>query len=188
MIKQHTPGPYSIHYWHSRDDSGIMYEGNNNGVEIYSAQGVERHFKIVADKKHLGASRTFGSFEGCHIAKIDIVPDGLTETDSYDEALANALLLKASPQLLSACKAAKEWIDQFGEHAPIIFGGEAELSNQLWEAIHAAELYFPDAETESEVGSMRYWRNSESGTVIAMPNSPGEIWYEIEIDEYEVES
>jgi hypothetical protein len=38
-------------------------------------------------------------------------------------------------ELLSACQAAYEWLDKFGAHAPIQFGGEAELSEQLCAAL-----------------------------------------------------
>lgn len=41
-------------------------------------------------------------------------------------------------QLADACQAALDWINRFGEHAPIVFGGEAQLAQQLAAAL--AEL------------------------------------------------
>lgn len=40
--------------------------------------------------------------------------------------------------LLSAAQEAYDWLDRFGEHAPIVFGGEAEVSGSLYEAIQMA--------------------------------------------------
>ncbi len=33
--------------------------------------------------------------------------------------------------LLEVCEKAREWLDRFGAHSPTIFGGEAELDEQL---------------------------------------------------------
>jgi hypothetical protein len=54
-------------------------------------------------------------------------------------------------ELLAACEAAKEWIDLFGEHAPITFGGEAELSDQLTAAINKAK-----AESAWQIGDLSF--------------------------------
>lgn len=50
-----------------------------------------------------------------------------------------ALLLKAAPALKTAAINAVAWLDRFGEHAPIVFGGEADLSTELQAAIDLAE-------------------------------------------------
>ncbi len=50
-----------------------------------------------------------------------------------------AQLLKAAPALKKAAKSAASWLDRFGEHAPIAFGGEAELSEELQAAINLSE-------------------------------------------------
>lgn len=55
-----------------------------------------------------------------------------------EEEQANARLLAAAPELLAACQAALDWIDRFGEHAPIMFGGEADVAQALEAAIAAA--------------------------------------------------
>lgn len=57
----------------------------------------------------------------------------------HTEATANGHLIAAAPALLEACEAAANWIARFGEHAPIIFGGEAELSELLRAAIVRAK-------------------------------------------------
>lgn len=92
---KHTPGPWNIHEWQEAE-SGVTYKGEENGVEKYTGQISQAHFKVVADKSLLGESQTFGSFEGCHIAKLDIAYEG------RDEALANARLIAAAPDLLEA--------------------------------------------------------------------------------------
>lgn len=55
------------------------------------------------------------------------------------EFLADCKLMAAAPELMEACKAAMDWIDKFGEHAPIQFGGEAELYQQLRAALAKAK-------------------------------------------------
>ena len=60
-------------------------------------------------------------------------------TDSFDleEEIDN--LRQQNAQLLEACKAALNWLNEFGEHAPVMFGGEGELAEQLRAAIAEAE-------------------------------------------------
>jgi len=53
-------------------------------------------------------------------------------------AKGNATLWAAAPDLLEACEAALNWVNDFGEHAPIQFGGEAELAESLQAAIAKA--------------------------------------------------
>jgi hypothetical protein len=48
-------------------------------------------------------------------------------------------LIEAAPNLLAACEQALDWLHGFGEHAPIEFGGEAELEAQLLAAIAKAK-------------------------------------------------
>jgi len=52
---------------------------------------------------------------------------------------ANANLIAAAPEMYEACKQAYDWLGRFGEHAPITFGGEAELATILDNAIAKAE-------------------------------------------------
>lgn len=37
-------------------------------------------------------------------------------------------------ELEAACEAAMDWLNEFGEHAPITFGGEQEVYDQLYNA------------------------------------------------------
>lgn len=52
-----------------------------------------------------------------------------------EEVAANMILMAAAPDLMAACEAAMNWIDRLGEHAPMIFDGEAAVSDQLYAAI-----------------------------------------------------
>jgi hypothetical protein len=52
----------------------------------------------------------------------------------------NRELLKDKEQLTRACVAAREWLGRFGEHAPIVFGGEQQLDDTLREALDKAAL------------------------------------------------
>ena len=44
-------------------------------------------------------------------------------------------LKEQNGKLKDACTAAYNWLDRFGQHAPITFGGEAELSKKLSNAL-----------------------------------------------------
>lgn len=54
-------------------------------------------------------------------------------------ARADATLIAATPQLLAACRQARDWLGRFAAHAPIHFGGEVELIDVLDRAIGVAE-------------------------------------------------
>lgn len=60
---------------------------------------------------------------------------------TIDEAEVNARLIAAAPDLLAACEAAHDWVTQFCEHAPIVFGGETDLAEQLLAALAKAVDY-----------------------------------------------
>lgn len=47
-------------------------------------------------------------------------------------------LVAAAPELLAACQAALDWLDRFGEHAPLQFGDEARVVRALEAAIATA--------------------------------------------------
>lgn len=49
-----------------------------------------------------------------------------------------ALEANVVQDLVSACESALTWLGQFAEHAPVIFGGEAELAAQLQSVIAKA--------------------------------------------------
>jgi hypothetical protein len=90
----YTPGPWKVNYW-SHQDSGISSLGEKDGINYYAGSAIETDgIGIRADVKHLSHSRTYGSFEGCHVADITIAYKGKTE------AIANARLIAASPELL----------------------------------------------------------------------------------------
>jgi len=38
-------------------------------------------------------------------------------------------------ELAKACQEARDWLNKFGEHAPIVFGGEPELDKILCDAL-----------------------------------------------------
>lgn len=59
--------------------------------------------------------------------------------DRDDEVNANAHLIAAAPDLLASCQFALDWVNRIGEHAPIQFGGEAEVAAQLRASIAKAE-------------------------------------------------
>lgn len=50
--------------------------------------------------------------------------------------------------LLEACKKSLDWLSQFAEHAPIEFGGEAELGHRLQDVIAKAE---PPNDKENQI-------------------------------------
>jgi|SRR5581483_4340967 len=58
--------------------------------------------------------------------------------DRDTEVVANTRLIAAAPQLLAAAEVARDWFDRFGANAPIVFGGEAEVWQQLSNAIARA--------------------------------------------------
>lgn len=60
------------------------------------------------------------------------------EAITKDEMHANARLIAAAPDLLFACRIALDWLNQVAEHAPIVFGGEDEIAEQLEAAIAKA--------------------------------------------------
>jgi hypothetical protein len=47
-------------------------------------------------------------------------------------------------QSYEAINAAIEWLNRFAVHAPIIFGGEGELHDQLQQARHNLEIAYPE--------------------------------------------
>jgi hypothetical protein len=71
--------------------------------------------------------------------------DGDTIATAYGstvaEAQSRANMIVAAPDLLAACEAAYDWIAQFGEHAPIVFGREDDLAEQLLAAISCARQF-----------------------------------------------
>lgn len=50
---------------------------------------------------------------------------------AFGNAEADAQLIASAPDLLAACEAALAWLNRFGEHSPIAFGGEAEIAEHL---------------------------------------------------------
>jgi len=52
---------------------------------------------------------------------------------------ANAHLISAAPDMYEALKEALSWLNKYGEHAPITFGGEGELANKICQALAKAE-------------------------------------------------
>jgi hypothetical protein len=91
---QHTPGPWHINHW-SKGNSGVSCGRSEDGIRYFTGEAVnEAIFGIRAGTEHLGRSRTYGSFEGCHIADLPISYGGL------EEAKANARLIAAAPDML----------------------------------------------------------------------------------------
>jgi hypothetical protein len=70
---------------------------------------------------------------------------------------APAMLLEIA-KLRNAVEAALTWLDKFGEHAPIEFGGEQELHDVLQDAIAAQHSVHPTA-----VGGSDEDENSNNG-------------------------
>lgn len=105
---KHTPGPWSINHW-SKGTGGVTCMAKENDITYYTGDAVEgRYLNVVAPTKYLGSSRTYGSFEGCHIAKIEIGYEG------FEEAKANAKLIAAAPELLEICKHLVETLTNLG--------------------------------------------------------------------------
>lgn len=76
------------------------------------------------------------------VSKERLVARALYHMGSEDrEVDSNARLIAAAPELLAACEAAHDWLTQFCEHAPIVFGGETELAEQLLAALAKAVDY-----------------------------------------------
>ncbi|MFW6116664.1 MAG: hypothetical protein ACOC6F_02960 [bacterium] len=66
-----------------------------------------------------------------------------SDHDSPEEAAKRVHYLNGGAEeinmdLLEACEAAYDWLNRFGESAPIQFGGEGELGHQLYTAITQA--------------------------------------------------
>ena len=129
MVK-HTPAPWKIHRWRSSQSSGVTSNGLKNGIWNFEDDAAENIFRIVAGTEHLGKSNTMGSFEGCHIADLSIKWDG------EDEAEANARLIAAAPELLTACQLARQLLTEYGDSCCI--GGGIDLRVVLGEAIEKA--------------------------------------------------
>ena len=87
----YTPTPYEVHHWkpNANGETGATSHGLIDGVWEFSGECKE-HFQIVASTKHLTKSRTWGDFQGCHIATITFPQDG------YEEARANAIFIADS--------------------------------------------------------------------------------------------
>ncbi len=74
-----------------------------------------------------------------HNSRVIAAISGHTSDKRKDpQAYADALLLAAAPDLLTACQTAYDWLDRFGRDAPIVFGGETEVFEQLRAAIAKA--------------------------------------------------
>lgn len=94
-MSKHTPGPWEIHEWRQSSQSGVTFLGVQNGIHQYSADATNHMLRICAKTETLKTSQTFGSFEGFHIADIQI----LYGKDGYDEAIANARLIAEAPKM-----------------------------------------------------------------------------------------
>jgi hypothetical protein len=90
-----TPGPWRILEIIPWNDGGAMWVSTSEGHDgIKSSGHSERCIEIKSETKHM--ADIFGSAEGGHIASVPMTYDG------RDQALANARLLAAAPDLYDA--------------------------------------------------------------------------------------
>lgn len=112
----HTPGPWTLS--NRYDDSPRVLD--SRGYEIAALDGSPI---LEGYSEKLGVRHWSGHLGTAYIER----PEG--------ELQANARLIAAAPDLLAVCEQAFAWINNFGEHAPIIMGGEAELAETLRAAL-----------------------------------------------------
>jgi hypothetical protein len=62
----------------------------------------------------------------------------LDEMLDSPEGVAIVRACNSHDALVKACEAAYAWLDRFGEHAPLVFGGEAEVADQIRAALALA--------------------------------------------------
>ena len=82
----------------------------------------------------------------------DLVYDHIMRVNRLEAQ--NARLEADKRELLKFVKAAKEWFDHFGADAPIVFGGEAEMSEDA-----RALLIKNGISTKPETGSAEWFAN-----------------------------
>jgi hypothetical protein len=61
--------------------------------------------------------------------RVAIIDSALATLNHQQEQLAALRVQLAEAK--AALEAAHDWLDQFGQHAPIVFGGEQELDDKL---------------------------------------------------------
>ena len=108
-MKTHTPGPWTV--------------TGNNGLFIEPIC-MRAHYNFLGDR-----------CRKCNVQKIDHITDSsqVYNPRKLEEAQANARLIAAAPDLLAACRAARDWygLDGDGISEPVL--------SQLKAAIYAAE-------------------------------------------------
>jgi hypothetical protein len=114
--EKHTELPHSPLPWY--------WKPINDGIwahRIYSEDGV-----IIADVLWHETNKDVAP----------LPPMAKANADYIVEAVNNYTRSESSRQeLLEALEAAREWLSRFGEHAPIVFGGEHALDDKMRIAI-----------------------------------------------------
>jgi hypothetical protein len=130
-MSKHTPGPWRILEVIPWNDGGAMWVSTPEGHDgIKSSTDTARYIGIRSTTEHM--ADIFGSTEGGHIASVPMTYDG------RDQALANARLLAAAPDLYDACIAALDALSELIGADYDVSGEQAKLRAALDKAKGAA--------------------------------------------------
>ncbi|MFZ5642564.1 MAG: hypothetical protein ACOY46_03095 [Bacillota bacterium] len=94
---KHTPGPYRILEIIPNCESAKWVKAKEGHDAIESQTDIERRITICSTTKHM--ENVFGSCEGGHLAELHMAYG----EEGRQQALANAHLFSAAPELLEAC-------------------------------------------------------------------------------------